>query len=118
MDPKIIAPGVQDQLTDRQIFGAMMRQLEQMNNSINVLSVKIQALQNTVIAKDLITVAELETEWQKVVEEVKKMMQSAIITPDGKPVVPDAKVGITIPEGSKPAEPEATPPADEPSAKA
>jgi hypothetical protein len=118
MGANLIHPGGQEQFTDRQIYAAIMRQLEQMNNSMNVLSVKLQALQNTVIAKDVITVAELETEWHKVVEEVKKLMSSAIVSPDGQPVMPDAKTEITVPESKKPAEPEATPPAATPPAQA
>jgi hypothetical protein len=88
---KIIQPGGPQQVTAEQAMGAVMRQLEQLQHSINVLSIKTQTLQNVMTNKGLVGTDELETEWNKVVEELKNMMKSAIVTPDGRAVPTTAK---------------------------
>lgn len=102
---KIIPPGgMPTTITPDQALRAVMMQLEQLQQSINIASLKIQTLQNTCLAKNLMTVQELEVEWNKQVEELKKAMRAAIMTPDGKPVIstPD---GVKPEETPKPVEP-------------
>lgn len=94
---KIIPPGgMPTQISPDQALRAIMHQLEILQESINLASLKLQTLQNTCLAKNLVTIPELEAEWNKQVEELKAKMRTAIMTPDGKPA-------ISTPEG-KPAE--------------
>lgn len=114
---KLIQPGAPQSISAEQAVGAIMRQLDQINHSLNVMSIKIQTLQNTMLTKKLVEVADLETEWNKVVEELKNSMKAAIVTPEGKPLstpdgkplseaIPDAAQGTPADEVVPPVEPQ------------
>lgn len=88
MGPSIIQPG-QRAISGTEAINMIMRQLNDFAMEINVINMRIQTIQNTLISKGLTTIPDLEQEWSKLVEESKRLAAaSKLVTPDGHTIVP------------------------------
>lgn len=86
MNARLIQPGVPQHVTPDQAIGAIMRQMEQVHHSLNLISIKVQTLQNALVNKGAIAVPELEKEWNALVDEMKTAARASIVTPEGVPL--------------------------------
>ena len=90
------------QTSAEQVYLTLNRNLQMLaedvsaiNRNANTLMIKLQVIQNLLMAKGLITEASMEAEWNAEVARIRESMKSAIVTPDGRPV---QSTPITTPE--------------------
>ena len=103
---RIIHPGGHQSSAD-QVYMTLTRNLQMLakdvaaiNQNTNALMLKAQVIQNLLIAKGIITEAEMEVEWNKEVEKIKESMKAPIMSPDGRPL--QSAPEITTPETANP----------------
>jgi hypothetical protein len=105
----IVHPGAH-QSSAEQVYMTLTRNLQMLakdvaaiNQNTNALMLKAQVIQNLLIAKGIITEAEMEVEWNKEVEKIKESMKAPIMSVDGQPLQTGAPAIETPAETVSPA---------------
>ena len=104
----LVRPGGQ-QSSAEQVYMTLTRNLQMLakdvaaiNQNTNALMLKLQVIQNLLMAKGQITEAEMEVEWNKEVEKIRESMKAPIMSPDGRPLQSETPA-IETPEKTEPA---------------
>jgi hypothetical protein len=84
MEPIIVPGGEQPSRIDQMMYAVAMR-LDAIEQTLQMLAMRMQMLQTVLLDKKLIIEDELKLEYNKIVEEIKKQQsKSKILTPDGR----------------------------------
>ena len=104
---EIIRPGQPRGVSGAEAINLIIKQMQGFAMEINLINVRIQVLQNVLIAKGQFTEPELEAEWQKVMTEARDVAARAtLVSPDGQRIMPSdpARQQAAGPEGASAAE--------------
>jgi len=88
---EIIRPGQQRGVSGAEAINLIIKQMQGFAMEINLINVRIQVLQNVLMAKGQFTEPELEAEWQRVMTEARDLAARAtLVSPDGQKIIPSA----------------------------
>jgi hypothetical protein len=91
MDSRIIQPGQPRGVSGAEAINLILKQMNQFAMELNIINLRLQVIQNLVVAKKLVTEPELEAEWNKLMEEAKALaMRAKLVSPDGGVILPSA----------------------------
>ena len=89
MGSGIITPGQSRGVNGAEALQMIIQQLNQFATEVNLINLRLQVLQNIIISKNVATIPELETEWNKLMEEARSLaMKAKLVSPDGRPMMP------------------------------
>lgn len=83
---RIIQPG-RTGVSGAEAVNMIIQQLNAFAREINIINIRMQVFQNILISKNVATVPELEAEWNKLMEEARKLALGAkLVDADGRPM--------------------------------
>jgi len=70
----------------QQAVQMLLQQNGELMKQLDIVTIKLQSVQNAVITKGLICDDDIKAEWDKIITGIKDATKSNLVAPDGKPV--------------------------------
>lgn len=78
-------PNTQPSIDISQVIKAMAMQLEAVMQQLDMVSIKVQTIQNVLTKKEIFSEEDLKKEWEEIIKAIREAAPKTIVSPDGKP---------------------------------